>query len=163
MVPSRQVVAYLTPPAETAADWGRMPMVLEIEPKRGFYLVPPVAGTGMKVGDHSFSMAGDPDQDRDAGEEETRALFQSCAKRLASFDRFSLDVGKTCFYTVHPPAERFVIEPVGRSAWLMTGFSGHGFKFGPLMGEAVADALEDKRDGAEIARWAAGHLGNRAA
>ena len=162
VVPSRQVVAYLTPPADEAAEWARMPMVLEIEPDRGFYLVPPVAGTGLKVSDHSFSMTGDPDTNRDAGEEETRALFQSCANRLASFDRFSLDVGKVCFYTVHPPAERFVVEPIGNSAWLMTGFSGHGFKFGPLLGEAVADALEDKRDGAEVARWAAGHLDTRA-
>ena len=162
VVPSRQIVAYLTPPADEAAEWVRMPMVLEIEPERGFYLVPPVAGTGLKVGDHSFSMTGDPDRDREAGAEETRALFQSCANRLASFSRFSLDVGKTCFYTVHPPDERFVVEPIGRSAWLMTGFSGHGFKFGPLLGEAVADALEDKRDGADVTRWAAGHLDTRA-
>jgi glycine/D-amino acid oxidase-like deaminating enzyme len=38
----------------------------------------------------------------------------------------------------------------------MTGFSGHGFKFAPLLGEAVADALEGRRDAAEVARWAAG-------
>ena len=39
----------------------------------------------------------------------------------------------------------------------MTGFSGHGFKFGPLMGEAMAEALEGERMPSALGRWAAGY------
>ncbi|MEM7442468.1 MAG: FAD-dependent oxidoreductase [Pseudomonadota bacterium] len=155
---SRQVLVYLKPPVDLQAGWAAMPMLLDIEPDRGFYLIPPVAGTGLKIGDHSFSMAGDPDLDREATEDEARALFALCENRLASFDQFSLDAGKTCFYTVHPPEERFIVEPAGASSWVMTGFTGHGFKFGPLMGETVADALEGHRRAEEVSRWAAGYI-----
>jgi glycine/D-amino acid oxidase-like deaminating enzyme len=158
VTPSRQLVAYMTPPEDMLEHWKRMPMLLDIEPNRGFYAVPPVAGTGLKVGDHSFSMTGDPDKDRDAADLETRALHESCKDRLASFDRYSLDVGKTCFYTVSPSEERFMVEPVGAAGWVMTGFTGHGFKFGPLMGEAMAYALEERRTADDVSRWAAGYL-----
>jgi len=158
VTPSRQLVAYMTPPSDLKAMWTKMPMLLDIEPHRGFYAIPPVAGTGLKISDHSFSMTGDPDADRDTSAEEIQALYQTCENRMASFDRFSLDVGRSCFYTVHPPAEKFVVEPVGAASWVMTGFSGHGFKFGALMGEAAADALEEKRPPDSITRWAAGYL-----
>lgn len=158
VTPSRQLVAYMTPPAELRGAWSRMPMLLDIEPDRGFYAVPSVAGTGLKISDHSFSMTGDPDMDREAAEQETRDLFLACKNRLASFDRYSLDVGKTCFYTVNPLEERFILEPIGTTAWIMTGFTGHGFKFGALMGEAMADGLEERRPAGELSRWAAGYL-----
>ena len=45
---------------------------------------------------------------------------------------------KTCFYTVQPE-EHFIVQREDR-AWIMTGFSGHGFKFGALMGLMTAQA-----------------------
>ncbi|MEE8271992.1 MAG: FAD-dependent oxidoreductase [Alphaproteobacteria bacterium] len=155
ITPSRQVAAYLRPPPDLAAAWAGMPMLLDIDPDRGFYLVPPVAGTTIKVGDHGFTLTGDPDRDRDAATAEAEALAEMCRGRLRDFDRFHLDSARTCFYTVAPD-ERFVVEPFGPAGWVMTGFSGHGFKFGPLLGEAVADALEGRRDPADLTRWAAG-------
>jgi glycine/D-amino acid oxidase-like deaminating enzyme len=38
----------------------------------------------------------------------------------------------------------------------MSGFSGHGFKFGPVLGRAVAAALDDPARMAALPRWAAG-------
>lgn len=141
LTPSRQVVAYMAPPPDRAAEWPAMPMVLDIDPAAGFYLVPPVGGTGLKVGDHSFSMTGDPDQDREAGLDEVARLVDSCRGRLRNFEEYRALDGKTCFYTV-AEGERFIVEPVGTCGWVMAGFSGHGFKFGPLLGEIVADGLE---------------------
>ena len=62
VTPSRQVITYLAIPDDLRAGWERHPMVLDIDPDCGFYLVPPVAGTGMKIGDHRFTLTGDPDQ-----------------------------------------------------------------------------------------------------
>lgn len=156
VTPSRQVVAYVEPPADQVLAWSRMPMVLDIDPAYGFYLVPPVGGTRMKVGDHSFTLTGDPDRDRQATESEIRGLLDGCQARLTGFDRYRHGTVKTCFYTVEPE-ERFVVEPVGDAAWVMTGFSGHGFKFGPLMGEAMVAALDGTRKPSALGRWAAGH------
>lgn len=152
---SRQVVCYLKPPAEQAAAWAVMPMVLDIDPMRGFYTVPPVAGTGMKVGDHSFSLTGHPDRDREAASDEADALLDACRSRFANFSGFEVDRLKTCFYTVEKE-EKFVVEPLGDRGWAMTGFSGHGFKFGPLLGERMAETLEGARDPAAFTRWSAG-------
>jgi len=39
---------------------------------------------------------------------------------------------------------------------VLSGFSGHGFKFGALIGERVADALAGRIDPQALTRWAAG-------
>ena len=41
-------------------------------------------------------------------------------------------------------------------AWVITGCSGHGFKFGALLGLGVADAVTGARDAAALTAWAAG-------
>lgn len=155
VTPSRQVVVYLNPPSAHAALWERAPMVLDIDARSGFYLVPPVAGTGLKLGDHRMTLRGDPDRDRDPTESECRAVFELGRRRLRDFERYGLDHGRTCFYTATAD-QRFIVEPVGRAGWVLGGFSGHGFKFGPLLGLRLADAMEGKLDTKELRRWAAG-------
>ena len=154
LVPSRQVVGYLTPPAALQAAWGRAPMLLDIGAESGFYAVPPVRGTGLKVADHTFSMTGDPDRDRDGELAELGPVLAAAGRRLRGFDDYRLTRIKTCFYTV-APEERFVVERRGRSV-VMGGFSGHGFKFGALMGLAVASVVRGEADAADLAAWAAG-------
>jgi glycine/D-amino acid oxidase-like deaminating enzyme len=61
---------------------------------------------------------------------------------------------KTCFYSVTTD-ERFIAEPLGR-AWMLAGFSGHGFKFGATIGEAIAETLSGRRSAATMTAWAAG-------
>ena len=153
--PSRQVVVYLEPPAALAPAWAGAPMVLDIGPRDiGRYLVPPVAGIGLKIGVHDTSHDGDPDRDRDARLEEAQAVRDLLSPLLRDAEAYRLIEARTCCYTV-APEERFVVEPLGR-AWVMAGFSGHGFKFGPLLGEAVADAISGARSPAEVSAWAAG-------
>ncbi len=165
-VPSRQVLTYLAMPEGLRKAWAKHPMVLDIDPDCGFYLVPPVAGTGMKIGDHRFTLNGDPDRDRDAGLEEAERIWAFGRARLADPDRYSIASAATCFYTC-VKNERFVVEPLdgagasggrasGGRTWVMTGFSGHGFKFGPVLGERMAAALENPDLGPTLTSWAAG-------
>ena len=156
ITPSRQVALYLEPPADLLAAWHAMPMVLDqIEAARGgFYAVPPVGGTRLKVGDHGFSLRGQPD----AGRETTAAdwtLAQALARTgLVGFERYRALEAKTCFYSV-TLGERFIVERIGR-ALVLAGFSGHGFKFGAAIGEAAAAALTGERSFAAVKTWAAG-------
>ncbi len=49
---------------------------------------------------------------------------------------------KTCLYTMSPD-EHFIIDrhPKWQNLVFATGFSGHGFKFAPVIGEALADLI----------------------
>jgi glycine/D-amino acid oxidase-like deaminating enzyme len=79
------------------------------------------------------------------------------AARIAGFERYRVERVGTCFYTV-APAERFIAEPRG-AAWILTGFSGHGFKFAPLIGERLAEVLAGRMSAADFQRWISGGSG----
>jgi glycine/D-amino acid oxidase-like deaminating enzyme len=156
ITPSRQVALYLEPPPETLPGWRAAPMVLDqIEAARGgFYAVPPADGTSLKVGDHGFSLRGHPDRERAASEADRLQALTVAQSRLLGFERYRVLEAKTCFYSI-AEGERFVVEPRGR-AWLLAGFSGHGFKFGAVIGEAIAEVLGGRRAAATVTAWAAG-------
>ena len=169
VTPSRQVVVYLQPPADLADAWARHPMLLDIGDGIGFYLVPPVVapdlpgipggGTGLKIGDHSFTLSGDPDRDRQALAGEADAILAQCASRLRDFARFGLGEIKTCFYTVEK-REHFVARRLGGAGWVLSCCSGHGFKFASVIGEGFAAMLAGRRAEAEFAGWVGGETAN---
>jgi len=153
ITPSRQVLAFARPPQKWAKAWAESPMLLDVG-SAGFYAVPPVAGTGLKIGDHSFSLTGDPSAERRATAAEVQAVFQTAQSRFVDFSDYALDGDKVCFYSVEP-TERFVLDRRERM-WGISGLSGHGFKFGALLGEGIAAGVLGDRDVADLARWAAG-------
>jgi len=161
LVPSRQVVAYFTLPDEQRPVWASSPMIIDKTGDVGLYLVPPVEGRGLKVGDHEFSLTGDPAANRDAGEGEIAPLLARCRSLIRGFERWRLDRLKVCYYTVTSD-ERFVVEKLAAKGWVMSPCSGHGFKFGALMGLELARTIDAGRDPAAHARWAAGLEGDRA-
>jgi glycine/D-amino acid oxidase-like deaminating enzyme len=160
LVPSRQVVIYFSLPADQRASWARSPMVIDKTGEVGLYLVPPAEGRGLKIGDHVFSRTGDPSADRQAHEEEMQPLLRRCRDLIKDFERWHIDRLKVCFYTVTED-ERFVVEQQGAKGWLMSPCSGHGFKFGAVMGLELARTLVSGRDPAAHARWAAGLEGDK--
>lgn len=154
MTPSRQAFAYLDPPEATQAVWARHPILLDIGAESGFYLVPPAAGTAMKIGDHSFSLTGHPDRDREGRPEDVAAALAVAGRRIAGFEQYQVTHIGTCFYSV-AAGERFIAEHRGAS-WVLTGFSGHGFKFAPLIAEALVEVVAGRRDEAGFSTWIAG-------
>ncbi|MFH5924155.1 FAD-dependent oxidoreductase [Roseomonas xinghualingensis] len=155
VVPSRQIIVYLEPPPEQREAWARAPMVLDLSEQGGFYAVPPVAGTGLKIGDHRFSCAGDPDDPREASAEERDTILALALPRLRDGESYRVLEARACYYDVEAQ-ERFVVEPLSDRCVVMSGFSGHGFKFGPVLGRAVASALGDAARMEALPRWAAG-------
>lgn len=156
LTPSRQLVAYLDPPADVDPAWQAAPMLLDINDDGGAYVVPPALGAGPKIGDHTFSMTGAPDRDRTPGDKEVRALIDFARPLIANLDAYRVAEAKTCFYTMTSD-QRFIVEQVGK-CWVMAGFSGHGFKFAAVLGEAVAAAIDGRRDPDELTAWAAGRV-----
>lgn len=157
ITPSRQVVVYLLPPPDIARAWQHHPLLLDIDPKAGFYMVPPREGTGLKVGDHGFTLRGDPNRDREAIAAEAEATVGLCRQRLSRFDEYRVGTAKTCFYDVEP-REQFIIEKIGDKGWVMSGFSGHGFKFAAVLALQLEKTIAGRRTADSLTRWAAGKI-----
>jgi sarcosine oxidase/sarcosine oxidase subunit beta len=155
LVPSRQVVLYLAPPARYAEAWTTAPVIVDFAGADGTYAIPPRAGTRLKLGDHVFTMAGDPDDDRTVRPGELDRLLAAASASFRGFADYAVLEAKTCFYTVRD-GERFLVRRIGGRGTLVSACSGHGFKFAPLTGEAVADAITGARDPDAVERWAAG-------
>ena len=159
LFPSRQVVIYFDLPQDQRTAWDSAPMIIEKTGDLGLYLVPPRQGRGLKVGDHEFSRQGDPAAPRDASAEEIRPLLDRCARLLRGFERWRIARLKVCFYTVTDD-ERFVVEKSGSRGWVMSPCSGHGFKFGAVMGLELSRTIGAGRDPVAHASWAAGRMGD---
>jgi glycine/D-amino acid oxidase-like deaminating enzyme len=129
LIPSRQIVAYFDLPGDQRAAWATGPMIIDKTGDVGLYLAPPAEGRGLKIGDHAFSLS-----------------------LLKGFERWRIDRLKSCFYTVTDD-ERFVVEKQGARGWVMSPCSGHGFKFGAVMGLELAHTIVASRDPAAHARW----------
>ena len=160
LVPSRQVVIYFDLPADQRAIWAKYPMVIDKTGDVGLYLVPPAEGRGLKIGDHVFSRTGEPAAEREASEREMQPLLRRCSTLIKEFARWRVERLKVCFYTVTDD-ERFVVEKQGGKGWLMSPCSGHGFKFGAVMGLELAHTILSGRNPAAHARWAAGLEGDK--
>lgn len=157
VIPSRQVVGYFVPPPELAAAWATAPMLLDIGAGDALYAVPPVRGTGLKIGRHAFSRVGDPEAERTVTESDIAALQAAASHCLAGFAGYRLSHARVCFYSV-ADEERFIVRPLPQSpdAWVLSGFSGHGFKFAPILGDRVAAALCAEVPAGTVEPWAAG-------
>ncbi len=155
MRPARQVVVRLAPPDHAAPGWAAAPMLLDLAEDGGFYAVPPVAGTPLKIGDHRFGPTVDPDAPRDASPEEIEAILALARHRIRGLAGYRILSAAACWYDV-APGERFAVEPIGAQGIVMTGFTGHGFKFGALLGLALARAAGDPALLAGLGPWAAG-------
>lgn len=160
--PSRQVVVYLQPPADLGTAWYSAPMLLEIGQTRGFYVVPPRITrdgmrTGLKIGDHRFGPTADPSRGREPTQDEIAGIIDNARHRIANLDDYKVAQAKTCFYDVEAE-ERFQFRQLGPRAFAFCGTSGHGFKFGPLVGELIGDVLMDKADAATTAQWLGGNV-----
>ncbi|MGH6916266.1 MAG: FAD-dependent oxidoreductase, partial [Geminicoccaceae bacterium] len=101
-----------------------------------------------------FSLRGQPDREREPTDDDVAAALAVARTRLAGFERYRVQGARTCFYSVTED-ERFIVQPIER-AWVLAGFSGHGFKFGALIGEMLATTLDGARPPAAMTAWAAG-------
>lgn len=156
--PSRQTVIYVRPPAAFEGVWRDGPVLTHKDTRSGllFYALPAVAGVPAKLGDHQFTKGGDPDADRTPRPAEVEAILTLARTTLAEAERYEVLEPRSCFYTVTAD-ERFLAERVGRAV-VVSACSGHGFKFGALLGERTADLLLGRLDFEAYRSWLAGGL-----
>jgi sarcosine oxidase len=99
---------------------------------------------GVKVGSHLAGPRIDPDRPELPSVDEAVALRAFLAEHLPSANTTPLALD-ACYYTSSPDGH-FIIDshPEHANVTLVCGFSGHGFKFAPLVGDVVVDLVEQR-------------------
>jgi sarcosine oxidase len=144
----RQVQMWFRPPAGTDLfDWSRFPVYVwdsaEGTQAYGFPLIGP-ASEGVKAALFRHGEPADPDRlRRTVDRAEADPLRQFLRTRLPGLPG-DLVRAVPCMYT-NTPDEHFVLglHPGHPEVALAAGFSGHGFKFVPVIGEILADLVID--------------------
>ena len=136
----RTAVAYLDPPADLRAAWEAAPAILDIGGTADGHVIPPVDGTGLKVGAGVHKRPAGPDEDRAPRPGEGESVRDLFSPPLARIGEYQVAKVVTCAYTFTAD-ETFFAARRGR-ALVVSACSGHGYKFGAAVGRQTAEALE---------------------
>jgi sarcosine oxidase len=144
LVVQRHVMAWFDPVGGIGSFVpGKFPIYLwEINPDCIFYGFPAIDGSagGVKIAMHTDGDVCTPQSiDRKIQPEDERELRDQIALRLPMLNGPLLSAS-TCMYTMTPD-QHFVVglHPRYSQVSIACGFSGHGFKFAPVIGEILAD------------------------
>jgi sarcosine oxidase len=151
----RQAVLYLTPPPQWAAAWKQAPVIVDFGGTSGAYALPPVNGSDLKIAVPAHRRLGDPDKDMSLAFDEAETILNYLRGDLIDAGQYRQLYLKTCFYTF-APEDRFQLHREGRLI-AYSGCSGHGFKFGALAGEMLAEVLLGKADADQVGRILGGY------
>nr|MBF6590904.1 FAD-dependent oxidoreductase [Ktedonobacterales bacterium] len=154
---TRQQICYFAGLDAERFAVGRFPVFLAHMAEYGF----PLHGPGwLKVGTHTFHETVDPNEGYppDLAEvEEVRGFLRRVVPAAAEGELALVD---RCMYDVTPD-EDFILDrhPGGRGVVIGSGFSGHGFKFGVLIGELLAALAQDEPPAFPLERFALARFG----
>ena len=155
LTPVRTLTYHFVPDGDRSMfDPDHLPaFVWELMPGDALYGAADVGRGAPKVGFHHRRLPTDPDHlDREASPQEVAAMRAVLAERIPALAGGRV-VTTACMYTMTPD-EHFVIGHLPGTAGrisIAAGFSGHGFKFVPVVGEILADLAIDGGTDAPIA------------
>lgn len=152
---TRQELVYFEPAREISRSFepSAFPIFLELE--SGFYGFPIHHNGSMKIANHLKGAVVEPDALPDEVDESfigsCRTFFNEFIPALAGA---RVRETRVCLYN-NTPDDDFIIDwhPALEGVLVVTGFSGHGFKFGPAVGRIGAELLHTGRCGYEIDRF----------
>ena len=140
----------------------KMPVFIMEEDKGVFYYGIPDVGHGVKVARTHGGEASDPDKvAREVTEKDVAPVREFIGRRLKKLDPAPIS-STTCIYT-NTPDLNFAVGPPGadRRVTLVSACSGHGFKFGSVLGEVVADLVADRDPGFDLSFLSPGRFAGR--
>ncbi|HJQ25318.1 MAG TPA: N-methyl-L-tryptophan oxidase [Blastocatellia bacterium] len=153
LVTTRQEIVYFEPRRDHEAfAVGRLPIFIDFG--SGFYGFPVHHANAMKVGNHHRGLAVEMSEEPTVGPEfiaRCRDFFAEFIPRLADA---AVRETRVCVYN-NTPDEDFIIDwhTEVENVLIATGFSGHGFKFGPVVGRITAELLLSGQTSFDITRF----------
>ena len=155
-----RVVLYWFEPRARREEFIRVPIYAWHVDEVNLYGFPYLEGQGLKVAFHQvFQEATTPQTiRREVGEDEVARIRDQLAGVMPDAPGRLLATA-TCMYT-NTPDSHFIIDrhPAHANVALACGFSGHGFKFAPVVGEVLADLVERGETGHAIEMFSAGRF-----
>ena len=122
----------------------------------GWYGFPMLREGIVKISRHGVGVSLHPEKDeRTVYEEDFRQLRIFLEETFPALLDAEITYTRRCLYN-DTLDENFWIDnhPEKEGLSLATGGSGHGFKFGPVLGDLIADVVEDKpNEWAELFKW----------
>ncbi len=138
----RTAVVYLTPPDDLKEAWEKGPAILDHGGLNDGYVLPPVPGTGLKFGAGVHKYLAEPDQDRIAKAGEGETLRNYFSPPFGRIEEYKVDDVVTCAYTFTSD-EHFFCKTEDKTT-IVSACSGHGYKFGAVVGQKLADGFQSK-------------------
>jgi monomeric sarcosine oxidase len=137
LVVTQEVLAYYAVQEVVSHRIGDQPVMIDFHTSDAFYTLPQVDVPGIKVGWHHKGRVVDADHPKEAPQETIAGIsdWVRGAYRYAAAEPFEIS---TCLYT-NTPDYHFILDrhPVHENVVIGGGFSGHGFKFGPTLGNLL--------------------------
>jgi sarcosine oxidase len=159
--PTRQVQAWFRPEGSALFAADRFPVFLLESAHGTHYGFPDYGGAGIKIARHHHAdETTDPDSiDRDISGEDEAMIRAAVAAHIPSANR-TMVAAKTCLYTVTPD-HHFIIDrlPGSPNIVVASACAGHGFKFAPVLGEALAQLALDGATTHDLSRFGLGRFG----
>jgi sarcosine oxidase len=151
LVLTEQVLAWFAPLRPGLFAPGRFPVFI-LEGEENWYGFPDFAGTGLKVAAHDPGRPlPSPAALRPGAGPEHEARLRRLLERHIPDGAGELLRTRTCIYTSTADGH-FILDhhPEDRRIVLASACSGHGFKFGPALGEILADLATTGRTAHDI-------------
>jgi sarcosine oxidase len=143
---------YATTNAATYSSDNSFPAYLFEPPYGIFYGFPQIDARGVKVAEHSGgSVVADPlNVNRDVLSTDRAPVEQFLADHFPCVTH-NLTDSTICMYTMSPD-EHFILDrhPQHENVHFAAGLSGHGFKFTPVLGKALADLASEGQTGLPV-------------
>jgi sarcosine oxidase len=162
VVVERQVVGWFQPVARRAAfEPEACPVFIWHLDGRFFYGFPSLGDGSVKVAEHKTGHPTTADTvNRQIAPEEIEELRRDFIARCLPDANGPLRDSGTCLYTMTPDAHFIIdVHPHHANVVVACGFSGHGFKFTPVVGEILADLLLDGRTAHDVSLFAIDRFG----
>lgn len=146
LVVLRIVNAHFAPVRPELYDVDACPIFSLLVPEGHYYGVPGPADVGLKIGRGDSAEVCTPDTIRRDVAADEIAMFRRVLDRYLPGADGALRSSLTCMYTMSPD-KHFIVDrhPAHEQVALACGFSGHGFKFAPVIGEVLADLATQGR------------------
>lgn len=164
---TREQVAYVRPKADLRHGLSELPTVVDHESAQPFYALPEVPTEaephpGVKVGqDFGGRPITDPNSLAELDRENLEGVLGWVRRRLPHLEPQAVKV-EHCLYTATPD-RHFILDhhPSEKRVTIAAGFSGHGFKFGPALGEVLAALALGEEPALDLEMFALSRFGGK--
>lgn len=132
----RQTMMYLRPPADTRSWWERAPSAGRIGAGGQAWLLPPGAGTLLKISSDTVCREV---REVDISDDSWWAARLLAEPILTDQHRYTIAAVKHCHYTVDARTGGGALDRIGPAVWARAATGGDGFRTAPLIADRIAE------------------------